>query len=106
MRTRTWRPGSVAILGVLLVAALPADAAAQTRLNQYCIVTVLNRSVRVNADGTWVLPNIPANSGRVKARATCIEHGTSRFGESDYFTVPTNGTVTPPTIVMGSVSPI
>ena len=90
------------------MAALPAVATAQTppKLDQRCSVSVLNRTVRVNADGTWVLPNIPANFGRVKARATCIVNGVTRFGESDYFTVPPNGIVTPPQIILGTVSPI
>ena len=40
-------------------------------LNESCTVSVLNRNVQAKADGTWVLPNIPANFGKVRARATC-----------------------------------
>jgi len=50
-------------------------------------VSVLNRNVQVNADGSWVLPNIPANFGQVKARATCVQNGITTFGESAFFTV-------------------
>src|SRR5215213_588449 len=79
---------------------------AQSQLNQDCMVSVLNRTVRVNADGSWVLPNVPANFGQVKARATCVRNGVTSSGESDYFTIPANGTVNLPTIVMGSTTPI
>lgn len=76
------------------------------QLNQDCTVSVLNRTVRVNPDGSWVLPNVPANFGKVKARATCVRNGLTTSGESDYFTIPTNGIVNLPTIVMGNSTQI
>src|SRR5215213_1051798 len=79
---------------------------AQSQLNQDCMVSVLNRTVRVNADGSWVLPNVPANFGQVKARATCVRNGVTSSGESDYYTIPANGIVNLPTIVMGSTTQI
>ena len=51
---------------------LIASNCAYAQLNQNCTVCVLNRCVRANADGSWVLPNIPAGFGQVKARATCV----------------------------------
>jgi hypothetical protein len=76
------------------------------QLNQNCTVSVLNRTVPVNADGTWVLPNVPANFGQVKARATCIQNGQTIFGESAFFTVAANGAVNLPAITLGSSTPI
>jgi len=76
------------------------------QLNQNCTVSVLNRSVPVNPDGSWVLPNIPANFGPVKARATCIQNGKTISGESAFFTVPANGAVNLPVIILGSASQI
>src|SRR5215510_15160161 len=76
------------------------------QLNEDCTVSVLNRTVRVNPDGSWVLPNVPANFGKVKARATCVRNGITTSGESDYFTIPANGAVNLPEIVMGSTTPI
>ena len=104
MRTRTVTLGLIAALILVAMPGAPDDAAAQ--LNQNCTVSVLNRTVRVNADGTWVLPNVPANTGRVKARATCVQNGVTRFGESEFFTVPRNGIVNLPRIVLGAVTPI
>lgn len=60
---------AAALLGLIL------SAPAQALLNENCIISVLNRTVQVKPDGTWVLPNIPANSGPVRARATCVQNG-------------------------------
>src|SRR5882724_1942888 len=76
------------------------------QLNQNCTVSVLNRTVPVKPDGSWVLPNIPANFGQVKARATCTQNGVTTFGESDFFTVPANGAVNLPAITLGNTTPI
>ncbi|MGD1073641.1 MAG: Ig-like domain-containing protein [Bryobacteraceae bacterium] len=76
------------------------------QLNQNCTVSVLNRTVPVNPDGSWVLPNIPANFGQVKAHATCIQNGVTTFGESAFFTVTSNAAVNVPTITLGNTTPI
>src|SRR5437588_139041 len=86
----------------LILLNLPAMA----QLNQNCVVSVLNRNVQVNADGTWVLPNIPANFGPVRARATCVNNGVTQFGQSDFFTIPANGATNVPRIILGSTTPI
>ena len=93
----------IAVLGALVLCLAHGGFA---QLNQNCMVSVLNRTVQVNADGSWVLPNIPANFGQVKARATCVQNGVTTFGESDFFTVPANGAVNLPAIVLGNVNPI
>jgi len=76
------------------------------QLTQDCTISVLNRNVQVNTDGTWVLPNIPGNQGRVRARATCVLNGLTKFGQSDLFTVPVNDSVTLQPIIFGTISPI
>jgi len=89
---------------MIWMALFSVPAAAQ--LNQNCVVGVLNRTVQVNPDGTWVLPNIPANFGPVRARATCVNNGVTTFGQSPLFTIPANGSVNVPLIVLGSTTPI
>src|ERR1017187_1947426 len=89
-------------VGLMLALCLKARA----QLNQNCTVSVLNRNVQVNPDGSWVLPNIPANIGQVKARATCVQNGVTTSGESAFFTVPANGAVNLPVITLGSSNPI
>lgn len=68
-----------------------ASAAAQ--LNENCVVSILNRTARAQADGGWVIANVPAGAARVRARATCVENGVTRTGQSDYFNVPVSGIV-------------
>ena len=74
------------VLGMMAAAGLaaaPQQAYAQAtppKLNENCIVSVLNRNVRVRPDGSWVLPNIPANFGLVRARATCVFNGADGLG--------------------------
>src|ERR1051325_4907342 len=95
-----WR--MVAAVALVLCAA----GVGRAQLNENCTVSVLNRTVKVNPDGSWVLPNIPANFGAAKARATCVQNGVTTFGESAFFTVPANGAVNLPDIVLGSTTPI
>jgi hypothetical protein len=75
-------------------------------LSDDCVVSVLNRTTRVNADGTWILPSVPANFGPVRARASCVRNGVTLFGQSNLFTIAPNQSVTLPHIVLGNVSPI
>ena len=53
-----------------------------------------------------MLPNIPANFGQVKARATCVRNGVTTSGESAFFTIPANGAVNLPSIVLNSTTQI
>ncbi len=95
-------------LSLLFGAIVPLHTYAQNQvqLNQNCTVSVLNRNVQVNADGTWVLPNIPANFGPVRFRATCVSGGVTQSGQSDLYTIPANGAVSVPPIPLGNTTPI
>ncbi len=94
------------VASLLLAYSLGAVSAWAQGLNQNCVVSVLNRTVQVNADGTWVLPNIPANFGPVRARATCVTNGVTTFGQSAFFTIPANNSTNVPPILLGSATPI
>lgn len=88
-------PRSVLFHGVLAVLALVAlRAEGQAQLNDSCTVSAFNRTAPVQADGVWVLPNVPANLGQVRVRATCVENGTLRLGQSGLITIPASGVVT------------
>lgn len=54
-------------------------------LDETCTVSVLNRTVRVNPDGTFALPNVPAAQGLLRARVTCERDGFTLFGQSELF---------------------
>ena len=112
-RLMRFRSGVARGSWLALALSLPMTAAllltatsALAQLNANCVVSVLNRNVQAQADGTWVLPNIPANFGSLRARATCVEAGVTRYGESAGFTLPVNGSVTLPGITLGPTTPI
>src|SRR3954471_8421347 len=65
-------------------------------LDENCVISVLNRTARAKADGTWIIPTVPANFGAVRARATCVRNGSTSFGQSDFFTLLKNQSVTLP----------
>jgi len=91
---------------LLFALGLAASSSFAQQLNENCVVSVLNRNVRVNPDGTWVLPNIPSGIGQVRARATCVENGITRSGESDFFTISPNRMNAIPQIILGSTTQI
>src|SRR6267143_3036169 len=101
-RRQVWILRLLNIQAVILTMCLTAEA----HLNENCTVSVLSRNVRVSDDGTWVLPNIPSNQSRVRARATCVANGVTRFGQSELFTVPLNGSITLQPIIFGTITPI
>src|ERR687896_1881472 len=93
-------------LAAMLLVASAAAAQTPTKMDENCIVSVLNRNVRARPDGSWILPNIPANFGLVRARATCIVNGETISGESAPFLISANGSVDVPAIVLGPTTPI
>jgi hypothetical protein len=92
-------------LPVILLLVSTGSAVAQ-QLDDSCVVSVLNRTVQVSADGSWQLPNIPAGFGLVRARATCVRGGTTTFGQSDFFPIQANRMNAIPPILLGTTTPI
>ncbi|HKD15303.1 MAG TPA: Ig-like domain-containing protein [Candidatus Angelobacter sp.] len=96
----------VTFLLLLVGCLLTIPLFGQQQLDQTCVVSVLNRTVQVNSDGTWILPNIPAGFGLVRARATCVQNGITSFGQSDLFSIQANLMNAIPPIPLGGVTPI
>jgi hypothetical protein len=99
-----WRSGLVLSGAAAVVLWLAPNAWAQ--LNENCIISILNRNVAVRPDGSWVLPNVPANFGQVRARATCVDNGVTTSGESGLFFLGANQTVNLPHIVLGPTTAV
>ena len=78
------------ILALSLVLLSFQVSAAELPLNEKCVVNILNRTVNVQKNGAWFLPNVPANLGKVRARATCLLDGETIIGATDFFTVDNN----------------
>ena len=87
------------VLEVLVTVLMSLAAQAADQLNENCTVSVLNRTAQGRDDGSWILPFVHANIGLVRARATCLESGVTRTGESDLFFVPANGIVLPDVVL-------
>ena len=68
---------------------LPAHAQLQV-LDENCIVSILNRTVNVDTSGGWIMPNVPATTGQLRVRATCVRNGETSSGQSNYFSVAAN----------------
>ena len=103
---RTILGAVAAATAALMVPFAGAPVDAQQALNEHCVVSVLNRTAQVRPDGSWTLPNIPSGFGPVRARATCVENGVTRSGQSELFTITPGRMNAIPPIVIGTTTPI
>src|ERR1700689_5537948 len=103
---RVCNGGTRCVIVCSFVLALLVPPSLFSQVNQNCIVSVLNRNIQPTAEGVWILPNVPANFGPVRARANCVVNGQTVSGESVVFSVPSNGSVTIPPRQLGSTTPI
>lgn len=101
-----WGCGCNVATWLLVFGLVLGSPAAFAQLDDACFVSALNRTARVEVDGVWVLPNVPANAGPVRVRATCVEDGVLRSGQSDYVTVSSGAVIAVPDIDFGSQVPI
>lgn len=98
--------GRLLASGLVLAFLLCTPLSAAGQLNEHCVVSILNRTAQVRADGSWQLPNVPAGLGPVRARATCVENGITTSGESEPFTIVAGRMNGIPPIVLGPTTPI
>jgi len=104
-RRRHGRRVVVAAPAGVLIAILAATAA-RGQLDDTCMVSALNRTAPVDANGVWVLPNVPAGTGQIRVRATCVANSVTRSGQSSLITVPANGVVSVDDISFSQPVPI
>src|SRR5262249_28195431 len=98
---------AIAVAIILWIAgARVASGATPVKLNQNCTATIANRSVQVNRDGTYVIPNIPTDLGFYRVRVVCKNpDGTTTHGQSPFVSFVANGNTNIPPIVFGTVTP-
>jgi len=94
------------ILGLIISLLLLFPSLTYGQLNEHCMVSILNRTSQVKPNGSWVIPNVPTNIGKVMARATCVENGVTRSGQSDWLVIPANGSVFAEDIQIGLVDQV
>ncbi len=102
--TKRQRALARAVVAILASAALRGEGQAQ--LDSSCVVSALNRSARVQADGTWVLTNVPSTQGLTRVRATYVADGVTRVGQSGLIAIPPNGVIAVTDIDFNVVQPI
>lgn len=87
------------LAGLLLPLALPVAAEDPAprqvmAINNNCLVSILNRTIRATHEGFFAMPNVPSFMGRIRARVTCFSpDGSTINGQTDYFNVINNGKV-------------
>ncbi len=52
-----------------------------------CTASILNRTTRVNPDGTFIIDNIPSNQGLGRIRIICPDVNSTRGGASDFIQI-------------------
>jgi hypothetical protein len=107
--TRDRRPRrrtSLYVLWACLALAASSMHPLAAQLDDTCMVSAFNRTAPVNADGTWVLPNVPANLGLVRVRATCLKSGSVQSGMSGLIQVPANDVIAVADITFQNPAPI
>jgi hypothetical protein len=102
--TQAWRVLVRAAIAILAFAIFGLVGHAQ--LDDSCVVSALNRAARVQADGTWVLTNVPSAQGLTRVRATCVANGVMRVGQSGLIAIPPNGVIAVTDIDFNVVVPI
>ena len=78
---------------IFVLATVQLKLSIATELDESCTISIMNRTVQVDQNGSWVMPNIPSFMGRVRARATCIRDGITTTGQSNFFNIVNNGVV-------------
>ena len=99
----TPNPARLFVAAIVLFAA--GSSWAQT-LDENCVVNVLNRTVQVSPQGSWALPNVPVNMGRIRARATCTQGNQTISGQTDYFNVTRDSVTDVGAIVFQQQEPV
>ncbi len=84
-----------ACLLLCLLAIGSFTAPTQAQLDATCDAQLLNRSVQVNADGSFFLANVPAEEGLHRVRVHCTpDQAALNQGQSSLFRLIPNGQVT------------
>jgi hypothetical protein len=82
-----------------------AVSVAYGQIGQNCTAYIQNRAVPVNADGSFVLTNVPSAQGFFRIRVFCRQpDGSIQGGQSGFVTLPPNGLVGIPQITLGAVT--
>lgn len=88
-----------------LVLVLTLEAIAHPQSTDTCTASILNRTTRVNPDGTFVIDNIPSNQGLGRIRIICPDANSTRGGASDFTRIIPGGDVSVGNVPLGVIPP-
>src|SRR5262249_9001801 len=75
-------------------------------INQNCTATLLNRSIQINPDGTFAIPNVPVDQGSYRVRVLCkTPDQPTPEAASAFITLVPNGEPLIGPLTVGNVSP-
>ncbi|HEV8348494.1 MAG TPA: carboxypeptidase regulatory-like domain-containing protein [Vicinamibacterales bacterium] len=81
----------VALVALVMLLAGSSPTAAQ-KLGSNCTASIMNRTVQVNANGTFAIPDVPVDQGSYRVRIVCKEDdGTVTTFISGFQTLVPNG---------------
>lgn len=95
-----------AFLCLVGVFGMSAAAHAQV-IGPNCTASIMNRTVQVNANGTFSIPDVPVDQGSYRVRVTCRDDdGTTRTFVSTFQKLVPNGQNSISTLAFGTNQPI
>ncbi len=75
-------------------------------LDDSCFVSLQNRTIQVQANGTFVIPNVPVDQGLFRAHVVCKrENGSTVGGQSDFFAFNLGEEPNIPNVTLGTAVP-
>ncbi len=80
------------IYKIFLIVILQCSAAILNaqQLDSSCVVSILNRTAKVQSDGSYQIFNVPAGVGKARVRATCKDSTGTHYGESSSLPILAN----------------
>lgn len=99
----TRRPYLCWLFSLLFALALATTAHAQP--TDTCTASILNRTTRVNPDGTFIIDNIPSNQGLGRVRIICPDVNSTRGGASNFTQIIPAGNVNVGGVPLGVIPP-
>jgi hypothetical protein len=86
----------------------PLNRLSPPPLNENCTASIQNRTVQINANGTFAIPNVPVEQGFYRVRVVCRDvDGTTKGGQTEFFPmVGLNDQNLPRIRVGGQIDPI
>ena len=85
-------------------AGTPLPPIQDSVLNEDCNATVQNRTVRVNSNGSFRIPNVPATGGLSRITVLCERNGRRLGGRSNIFTLGAGSEIPLGLIILGEVA--